>query len=214
MVRASRGVERRRSTRLPLAVPIFVRGVDENGKEFLEFTTAFNISASGSLLATRRYLPRGSHVSLEIPAVPLPAPVDFVQNVKAQVVQVSHSERFHLCRLKNEKKIVRRRRREADRRRWERLPLAIPVFARGLDEDGKEFVEFTNAFNVNAGGALLATRRYLAPASQISLEVASAPVPRQPLVPHFIRTLRAKVIRGGESNGCHLSSLRFARPIL
>lgn len=214
MTRARRGVERRRSTRLPLAVPIFVRGVDQNGKEFLEFTTAFNISASGFLLATRRYLPRASHVSLEIPSVPQPATVDHIQKLEAQVVQVTHSERFHLCRLKNERKIVRGRRREADRRRWERLPLAIPVFARGLDEHGKEFVEFTNAFNVNAGGALLATHRYLAPASQVSLEVASAPVPQQTLLPHVVRLLQAKVIRGAQSNGFHLSSLRFARPLL
>jgi len=66
--------ERRRFDRLPLAVPLFVRGVDEVGNEFLEFANALNISAAGVLLAVRRTLPRFSRVSLEIPSAPWPQP--------------------------------------------------------------------------------------------------------------------------------------------
>lgn len=94
--------ERRRWQRLPLPVPIFIRGEDEQGKGFLEFTTAVNISAGGALLVTRRYLPSASKISLEIPPPVFPKQLDSqrpVRNLKARVVTVRHSEHYHLCGL-------------------------------------------------------------------------------------------------------------------
>ena len=60
-------LERRRWDRLPLAIPLFVRGTDPNGEAFLEFSTALNISAGGLLLAMRRDLDCGASISLETP---------------------------------------------------------------------------------------------------------------------------------------------------
>lgn len=94
--------DRRRWQRLPVPVPLFIRGMDEGGKEFHEFSTALNISAGGALLATRRYLPNHSQISLEIPPPPLPNHVfsgAVIRNLKAKVVQIRHSDRFHLCGL-------------------------------------------------------------------------------------------------------------------
>lgn len=106
--RAKKGSERRRSERLPLGIPVFVRGIDERGKEFQEFTTAFNISAGGALIATRRYLPDSAVISLEIPAAPLPrmssAPV-FVRTLPAQAVTVVHNEQCFLVGLKFSKSV-------------------------------------------------------------------------------------------------------------
>ena len=101
--RRKRGTkERRLSQRLPLAIPIFVRGVDEYGKQFLEFTTTLNISGSGVLLAMRRFLPRASKILLEIPAAPLPkvatAP-QFVRNLPAHIVRVTFSEPSYVWAL-------------------------------------------------------------------------------------------------------------------
>jgi hypothetical protein len=70
MRRANSKSERRRWDRLPLSIPFFVRGNKPDSAEsedFLEFATALNLSAGGLLLATRRYLEPGSHISLEIP---------------------------------------------------------------------------------------------------------------------------------------------------
>jgi len=101
--RRKRGTkERRLSPRLPLAIPIFVRGVDEHGKEFLEFTTTLNISGSGVLLAMRRSLPLDSKILLEIPAAPLPkvaAAPQFVRNLKAHIVRVTFSEPSYVWAL-------------------------------------------------------------------------------------------------------------------
>jgi hypothetical protein len=101
--RRKRGTrERRQSQRLPLAIPIFVRGVDERGKELLEFTTTLNISGSGVLLAMRRSLPLASKVLLEIPAAPLPkvaAAPHFVRNLQAHIVRVNFSEPSYVWAL-------------------------------------------------------------------------------------------------------------------
>jgi c-di-GMP-binding flagellar brake protein YcgR len=100
---AKKAVERRKYQRLPLSIPIFVRGVDENGKDFLEFATALNISAGGILLATRRSLPKSAGLSLEIPIAPLPADAFSVQSVrslKAKLVRMTHGERYHLLGLR------------------------------------------------------------------------------------------------------------------
>jgi PilZ domain len=86
-----------------LSIPVFVRGVDQDGKEFLEFATALNISAGGILLATRRSLPRSTSLSLEIPVAPLPPDTvspHSVRSLKARLVRITHGERCHLLGLK------------------------------------------------------------------------------------------------------------------
>ncbi|MGZ4812626.1 MAG: PilZ domain-containing protein [Terriglobales bacterium] len=97
------GPERRKHQRLPLSIPVFVRGVDQDGKEFLEFATALNISAGGVLLATRRSLPRSTSLALEIPVAPLPPnsiSPQSVRSLKAKLVRITHGERCHLLGLK------------------------------------------------------------------------------------------------------------------
>ncbi len=65
--------ERRRSPRLRLQVPVFVRGVDAKGEEFLDLTKTLNISAVGAFLATTRLLHRDDPLSLTVPAPATPA---------------------------------------------------------------------------------------------------------------------------------------------
>jgi PilZ domain-containing protein len=91
--------ERRRWQRLSVPVPMFIRGVDERGKEFLEFSTALNIGAGGALLASRRFLKNDSKVSLEIPPTPFQKAKTKAHSIKAKVVQVRNTDRFHLCSL-------------------------------------------------------------------------------------------------------------------
>jgi hypothetical protein len=95
--------ERRKWPRLPLAIPIFVRSRDENGKDFLEFATAMNVSAGGVLVAVRRSLPRSARVSLEIPTAPSLAVNDkppASRNLPARPVRVIHADGFQYVGLK------------------------------------------------------------------------------------------------------------------
>ncbi len=105
---------------------------------------------------------------------------------------------------------MKNKKRGSERRRWKRLSIAIPVFVRGVDERGKEFLEFTSALNISAGGALVAVRRYLERSSEVWLEIPSAPMA------HFEQTRRdfhAKVVRSTPLNRTHLWALKFTEPL-
>ena len=103
---------------------------------------------------------------------------------------------------------------ETERRKWARLPLAIPVFVRSRDGKGKEFLEFATALNVSAGGMLVAIRRVLPAIAQVRLEIPSAPVAALALLPRASRSLRAKALRTTPAEGYYLLGLKFARPLL
>jgi hypothetical protein len=107
-----------------------------------------------------------------------------------------------------------RRRPEKERRKWTRLPLAIPVFVRSRDEKGKEFLEFATALNISAGGALVAVRRSLPKTAQVLLEIPSAPLAATATLPRAARTLRARATRITHAEGYHLLGLKFSRPLL
>ena len=107
-----------------------------------------------------------------------------------------------------------RRGAETERRKWMRLPLAIPVFVRSRDDKGKEFLEFATALNVSAGGALVAVRRSLPQSSQVLLEIPSAPLAAAASLPKASRTLRARAVRVSHAEGYHLLGLKFSRPLL
>jgi hypothetical protein len=86
-----------------LAIPVFVRSRDDKGKDFLEFATALNISASGVLVAVRRALPLSARILLEIPSAPLAATAKLPKAsraLRAKCVRVTHAEGYHLVGLK------------------------------------------------------------------------------------------------------------------
>jgi PilZ domain len=101
-----------------------------------------------------------------------------------------------------------------ERRKWSRLPLAIPVFVRSQDEKGNEFLEFATSLNVSAGGMLVALRRILPRSRQVQLEIPSAPVAAMTLMPRVSRNLRAKALRHIPAGGFYLLGLKFSRPLL
>ena len=101
-----------------------------------------------------------------------------------------------------------------ERRKFSRLPLAIPVFVRSRDRKGKEFLEFATCLNVSAGGMLVAIRRLLPAISQIRLEIPSAPVAAMAPLPNAARSLRARTLRTIPADGYYLLGLQFARPLL
>lgn len=102
----------------------------------------------------------------------------------------------------------------AERRKWARLPLAIPVFVRSHDDKGKECLEFATALNVSAGGMLVAVRRMLPGSSHILIEIPSAPLAALATLPRTSRNLRARAMRTTHAEGYHLLGLKFLRPLL
>jgi hypothetical protein len=100
-----------------------------------------------------------------------------------------------------------------ERRKWARLPLAIPVFVRSRDSKGKEFLEFATSLNVSAGGMLVAIRRAMPAVTQIRLEIPSAPVAAMAMLPRAARSLSAKTLRTIPADGYYLLGLKFSRPL-
>ena len=101
----------------------------------------------------------------------------------------------------------------AERRDWDRLPISIPFFVRGRKLTGEEFLEFATALNLSAGGVLLATRRYLDPGTQISLEVPVALVNKAQL-PQSVSLLHATVLRCTADRQYYLLGLQFQQPLI
>src|ERR1700747_463172 len=83
----------------------------------------------------------------------------------------------------------------AEQRRWVRLSLAIPVFVRGVNGQGREFVELCTLLNESAGGALLAIRKPLQRRSRVSLEMPLAPALTNVTFRQTVRVLSARVVR-------------------
>jgi hypothetical protein len=108
---------------------------------------------------------------------------------------------------------VRRPISVAERREWDRLPISIPFFVRGRKLTGEDFLEFATALNLSAGGVLLATKRYLDPGTQISLEIPIALVNKAQL-PRSVSLLHATVLRCTPDRQYFLLGLQFEEPLI
>jgi hypothetical protein len=108
---------------------------------------------------------------------------------------------------------VRRPISVAERRDWDRLPISIPFFVRGRKLTGEDFLEFATALNLSAGGVLLATKRYLDPGTQISLEIPIALVNKAQL-PRSVSLLHATVLRCTPDRQYFLLGLQFEEPLI
>jgi hypothetical protein len=65
--------ERRRSPRIRVQIPMFVRGVDSTGADILDLTKTLDISATGAFLASSRVFRTDQVLNLTIPAPPSPS---------------------------------------------------------------------------------------------------------------------------------------------
>ena len=98
-----------------------------------------------------------------------------------------------------------------ERRRWNRLELAVPLFVSAQDAQGKAFTELTVALNISGGGALVALHKVLAAQSKVTVEIPRPPITELPsLGPH---TVEALIVRIEPRNNCQLLGLQFAHPI-
>jgi PilZ domain len=99
-----------------------------------------------------------------------------------------------------------------EQRKWARLDLAIPVFVRTRDGNGRDSLEFATAINISPGGALVVSRRSLAKLALVSLEIPSAPIgpTKLKISP---RIIRAKAVWVTHLDDHHLVGLKFSRAL-
>jgi hypothetical protein len=96
---------------------------------------------------------------------------------------------------------------KSERRRWERIPIPVPVFVRGMDREQRPFLEFATMTNINFGGALLITRRNLQRDSLVVLEV-----PCSQMTPSA-RQLQARLVHTSWGGRFHVAGLMFMEPL-
>jgi hypothetical protein len=100
-----------------------------------------------------------------------------------------------------------------EERKWARLHLAIPVFIRARDGNGKDSLEFATAINISQGGALVVVRRSLPKSALVSLEIPSAPIGPTRGLKTPSRVMQAKAVWVAHLDDYHLLGLKFARPL-
>lgn len=90
--------ERRRSQRIHVQIPMFVRGTDSAGLEFLDLTKTLDISATGAYLASPRAIRTNQVVNLTIPAPSSPSPSLPAETppIQARVLRHQAVEGVHL----------------------------------------------------------------------------------------------------------------------
>src|SRR5258706_14738868 len=100
-----------------------------------------------------------------------------------------------------------------DRREYYRLPIRVPIFIKGIDKSGNQFIELTHTLNVSASGACLITKRDLACSADLLVSIP-APVNSDvylPDDPDF--RFPAKIVRleNGVVNPNRRVSVRFTK---
>jgi PilZ domain len=101
----------------------------------------------------------------------------------------------------------------SSRRRSPRISLQVPVFVRGTDASGAEFIELTKTLNISATGACITCTHILRPDHNVYLSIP-APLPASSsLVPSQTPPIVAKVLRQESMGEMRLFGLEFLRPL-
>jgi len=101
----------------------------------------------------------------------------------------------------------------AERRRSPRLHLQIPMFVRGVDSSGVEFLDLIKTLDISATGAFLASSRPLKTGYIAHLAIPAPPPVRQGMLPPETPPIRARVRRQHAAGGVHLIGVEFVTPL-
>ena len=98
-------------------------------------------------------------------------------------------------------------------RRSPRIRLQVPVFIRGTDTSGTEFIELTKTLNISATGACIASAHILRPDQTVHLTIPAPSPASSSLVPSETPPIVAKVLRQEAAGEMRLFGLEFLRPL-
>ena len=94
-----------------------------------------------------------------------------------------------------------------------RIRLQVPVFLRGTDSSGVDFIELTKTLNISATGACIASAHLLRPDQIVQLTIPT-PAPTTPgLVPSETPPIAARVRRQDVVGETRLFGLEFLRSL-
>src|SRR5271155_6255611 len=100
-----------------------------------------------------------------------------------------------------------------ERRRYQRIQLQIPLFIRGKDAQGEQFMELAKTLDISSLGAFLASPRPLALNGFITLTIPAPSIPSSGLVPAGMAPIQSRVKRQQEAGDVYLIGVEFLKPI-
>ncbi len=100
-----------------------------------------------------------------------------------------------------------------ERRGAPRIRLQVPMFVRGRDAYGNQFLDLGKTLDISALGAFLASPRSLHIDEIISLTIPAPASPDSALVPPATPPIRARVRRQPDTGVANLVGVEFLTPL-
>ena len=100
-----------------------------------------------------------------------------------------------------------------EQRRSQRIHLQIPLFVRGKDFQGEQFLELAKTLDISALGAFITCPRSLSVGEIVTLTIPAPSITSSALVPAGMPPIQARVKRQQEAGDVHLIGVEFLKPI-
>ena len=98
-------------------------------------------------------------------------------------------------------------------RRFPRIRLQVPIFLRGQDASGVDFVELTKTLNISASGACIASTHMLRPDQLVHITIPTPSPASSGLVPNETPPITARVLRQQAAGELRLFGIEFSKPL-
>lgn len=100
-----------------------------------------------------------------------------------------------------------------ERRRWDRIPLAVPLFVSGKDAEGKEFSDLTVARDIGGGGLVFATHRTIPLRTKVAVQMPSTPWQKMLRGTPSSRIPKGRIIRVLPTESINYYAVEFTHPL-
>ncbi|HVB55615.1 MAG TPA: PilZ domain-containing protein [Candidatus Acidoferrales bacterium] len=100
-----------------------------------------------------------------------------------------------------------------EHRRSQRIYLQLPLFVRGRDPRGEQFLELAKTLDISAIGALIVCPKPLTLGEIVTVTIPAPSIPYSALVPASMPPIQAKVKRQQAAGDVYLAGVEFLKPI-
>jgi PilZ domain len=100
-----------------------------------------------------------------------------------------------------------------ERRRWDRIPLAVPLFVSAKDAEGKGFSDLTVARDIGGGGLVFATHRTIPLRTKVAVQLPSTPWQKMLSRTRSSRILKGRIIRVLPTESINYYAVEFTHPL-
>ena len=101
----------------------------------------------------------------------------------------------------------------AERRRAPRIHLQVPLFLRGTDDAGLEFVDLTKTLDISSTGAFVATKHRFRDNQLLRITIPVSAEPVSSLIPAETPPIEARVRRTSRAGEAHLVGVEFLKAL-